>query len=282
MPRHGQRIAPSCGTPPNAPRTSRRAAECDRSGAAARAQRCAANRRRVRIAAGLVDRYGVAVDFAIHAPNRHSDERNYHAHVLMTTRQMVPTGLAPKPERLTVSDGTTRDRSAGNELAIGHSNKPDRRAHRLATYTNPAISREASISGPGRFGHGADAEGSDLATATGRPRRAMPSASGITATRRAVLAEIIDLAAERERRAQEDELRRAVRWAASAADRGADRAALDVVISKPRAREGRSPQQRAALSNRTLALPEVVGTEETETARIALPQRRSCSPVRPR
>jgi hypothetical protein len=44
-------------------------------------------------AAGLVDRYGVAVDFAIHAPDRHGDERNYHAHVLMTTRQIGANGL---------------------------------------------------------------------------------------------------------------------------------------------------------------------------------------------
>ena len=36
----------------------------------------------------LTQRYGVAVDFAIHAPDRHSDDRNYHAHLLMTTRRI--------------------------------------------------------------------------------------------------------------------------------------------------------------------------------------------------
>lgn len=30
---------------------------------------------------------GVAIDYAIHEPNRHGDDRNYHAHILMTTRQ---------------------------------------------------------------------------------------------------------------------------------------------------------------------------------------------------
>ena len=44
----------------------------------------------------LVDRYGVAVDVAIHAPNREGDQRNHHAHVLTTTRQMGPDGLGAK------------------------------------------------------------------------------------------------------------------------------------------------------------------------------------------
>ena len=36
----------------------------------------------------LADRYGAAVDFAIHAPHEASDVRNHHAHILMTTRQV--------------------------------------------------------------------------------------------------------------------------------------------------------------------------------------------------
>ena len=36
----------------------------------------------------LVERYGVAVDFAIHAPDREGDHRNHHAHILTTTRQV--------------------------------------------------------------------------------------------------------------------------------------------------------------------------------------------------
>lgn len=31
--------------------------------------------------------YGVAIDYAIHEPNRKGDDRNYHAHIMMTTRQ---------------------------------------------------------------------------------------------------------------------------------------------------------------------------------------------------
>lgn len=36
----------------------------------------------------LVSRYGVAVDVAIHMPDREGDNRNHHAHVLTTTRQV--------------------------------------------------------------------------------------------------------------------------------------------------------------------------------------------------
>jgi len=36
----------------------------------------------------LVERFGVAVDFAIHRPGKEGDERNHHAHVLTTTRQV--------------------------------------------------------------------------------------------------------------------------------------------------------------------------------------------------
>ncbi len=44
----------------------------------------------------LADRYGAAVDFAIHAPGGESDIRNIHAHVMMTTRTVGPDGLGEK------------------------------------------------------------------------------------------------------------------------------------------------------------------------------------------
>ncbi|CAH1647944.1 MULTISPECIES: Ti-type conjugative transfer relaxase TraA [Chelatococcus] len=44
----------------------------------------------------LADRYGAAVDFAIHAPHEASDVRNHHAHILMTTRQVTEEGLGEK------------------------------------------------------------------------------------------------------------------------------------------------------------------------------------------
>jgi Ti-type conjugative transfer relaxase TraA len=44
----------------------------------------------------LADRYGVAVDFAIHSPHGQKDVRNHHAHLLMTTRQVGAPGLGEK------------------------------------------------------------------------------------------------------------------------------------------------------------------------------------------
>jgi Ti-type conjugative transfer relaxase TraA len=37
----------------------------------------------------LAKQYGVAVDFAIHSPHGHTDVRNHHAHIMMTTRKIA-------------------------------------------------------------------------------------------------------------------------------------------------------------------------------------------------
>ncbi|MGO8045271.1 Ti-type conjugative transfer relaxase TraA [Rhizobium johnstonii] len=47
-------------------------------------------------AADLANRYGAAVDFAIHRPGEASDIRNSHAHLMMTTRQLTEAGLGDK------------------------------------------------------------------------------------------------------------------------------------------------------------------------------------------
>lgn len=44
----------------------------------------------------LANRYGAAVDFAIHEPHEASDVRNHHAHILVTTRQVTAEGLGDK------------------------------------------------------------------------------------------------------------------------------------------------------------------------------------------
>jgi len=44
----------------------------------------------------LADRYGVAVDFAIHSPHGDTDIRNHHVHLMMTTRKISSTGLGEK------------------------------------------------------------------------------------------------------------------------------------------------------------------------------------------
>ena len=49
-------------------------------------------------AKSLVDNYGVAADVALHEPSRKGDQRNHHAHILITTRQVTVEGLGVKTD----------------------------------------------------------------------------------------------------------------------------------------------------------------------------------------
>jgi ATP-dependent exoDNAse (exonuclease V) alpha subunit len=55
----------------------------------------------------LVDRHGFAVDIAIHAPR--TDPRNFHAHVLATTREINSSGFGAKTD-LEIGDSERRSR----------------------------------------------------------------------------------------------------------------------------------------------------------------------------
>lgn len=87
----------------------------------------------------LCARYGVAADVAIHAPGREGDERNWHAHILTTTRAVTADGLGAKTRVLDVAT-TARgevealraiwEERANEHLAkAGHAVAIDRRSH---------------------------------------------------------------------------------------------------------------------------------------------------------
>jgi len=83
----------------------------------------------------LCDRYGFAVDFAIHAPRDFpgSDPRNFHAHLLTTTREVTPSGLGMK---------TTLDMNDSNRRTLGLPPVINELLHvrkRWATVTNEAM-----------------------------------------------------------------------------------------------------------------------------------------------
>src|ERR1700722_3762408 len=83
----------------------------------------------------LSDRYGFAVDFAVHAPRDFpgSDPRNYHAHLLATTREVTAEGLGPK---------TTLEMNDGNRRKLGLDPVINELLHvreRWATVTNEAL-----------------------------------------------------------------------------------------------------------------------------------------------
>jgi MobA/MobL family len=86
----------------------------------------------------IADRYKVAVDLAVHEPPAEGDPRNFHAHLLTTTREVTPTGLGAK---------------AGIDMHLRERRRrglPDHRQEyislreRWATLTNDAL-REANI-----------------------------------------------------------------------------------------------------------------------------------------
>ena len=88
----------------------------------------------------LSDRYGYAVDVAIHAPRDFpgSDPRNFHAHLLTTTREVSLEGLGAKT---TLDMNDTRRRALGLEPAI---NELLHVRARWAAATNDAM-QEAQI-----------------------------------------------------------------------------------------------------------------------------------------
>jgi ATP-dependent exoDNAse (exonuclease V) alpha subunit len=48
----------------------------------------------------LVGRYGGAVDFALHTPDRKGDDRNFHAHVMLSSRRLTEEGFGAKIREL--------------------------------------------------------------------------------------------------------------------------------------------------------------------------------------
>ena len=58
----------------------------------------------------LIKAHGVAIDYAIHEPNREGDDRNHHCHMMMTTRRMDRGELTEKTRELD-------DRKTGPEHA---------------------------------------------------------------------------------------------------------------------------------------------------------------------
>ena len=56
-----------------------------------------------------MNRHGMAADVAIHAPGKEGDNRNHHAHILLTTRRLGPDGLGEKTRELD-------DQKTGKEL----------------------------------------------------------------------------------------------------------------------------------------------------------------------
>jgi ATP-dependent exoDNAse (exonuclease V) alpha subunit len=230
-------------------------------------------------AAALVERYRVAIDFALHAPDRHGDRRNYHAHLLMTTRRIGPEGFGAKTRELDDFKTGPREIEAirmtweriGNRALeqAGIDERIDCRS-----YADQGVDREATVHlGPIASGMERKGDATDLGDRNRAAKARNAERERIEGDRAAVSAEIIDLAAEREGRTQERELRAAIRS-------GSPPRILDTLterrstfsrgdLNRELAKVIFDPQQRAGLTNQILSLPDVVGLRETETAPVS-------------
>lgn len=133
----------------------------------------------------IADRYSVAVDLAIHAPRPTGDQRNFHAHLLTTTREVTPEGMGP----LTGVDMTGEVRS---ELGLPPSRQEFRTLRaRWAELTNEAL-RAANIEA--RIDHRSlEAQGIDR-----EPRPWLPWPA-VAAERRGERSEVAERIRERHR-----------------------------------------------------------------------------------
>jgi len=177
----------------------------------------------------LAERFGVAVDFAIHRPGKEGDQRNHHAHVLTTTRQIsrdasgaLVFGDKAQPE---LSDAQLRkqgiekgavlveevralwEAQANSALeGAGEAARIDRRSLKARGVDRaPTVHLGPSVTALERRGRKTDAGNINRAIEQDNERKA------------ALTAEIIDLQAERERlraqAARDEEQRRKQRAA---------------------------------------------------------------------
>jgi Ti-type conjugative transfer relaxase TraA len=227
----------------------------------------------------LVDRYGGAVDFAIHAPNGEGDERNFHAHVMMTTRALGADGFGAK---IRVLD-TSRTSSA-EMLAIRQT---------WETIANAALAKgghEARIDHRSNVAQGRDTQATIhmgvMATAMERNgeltelgdlnrdiKAANDARAKLKAEHAELTAQIIDLDAEREARASERLI--------AAAAKTHDPARILASLTERRATFSRAELNyhlrpfiedvlaRSAFMNDLLARPEIVPLRESADAMVS-------------
>lgn len=88
----------------------------------------------------LVNRYGVAADLAIHEPGSEGDDRNHHAHILLTTRKVSldPQGHLQLTDKAAIELSNTKRTS----LALGTTQEDIKQIRKIwATLANHALER---------------------------------------------------------------------------------------------------------------------------------------------
>ncbi|EAN7721589.1 Ti-type conjugative transfer relaxase TraA [Salmonella enterica] len=85
----------------------------------------------------IADRFGVAVDVCVHAPDKEGDERNFHVHMLATTRQIEADGSLGKKASIELGN---KDRERAGIPGTTQQELVEIRAH-WAELTNLALER---------------------------------------------------------------------------------------------------------------------------------------------
>jgi hypothetical protein len=217
-------------------------------------------------AQALVARYGVAVDLAIHAPDREGDNRNHHAHLLTTTRQ-VSRGM---DGGLILGDKTLIELSdkRRRELKLGAAADEVKSVRELWEHTaNAALERagvEVRIDARSLQAQGIDREATQHLgpVASEMERRGRESDRGNgnrevqanNARRAALSAEIIDLHAERKRREREAaEIKRKESILKKAQDRQQEREQADQIKIRDRWNRRKKVRRNRQLDAETAA-----------------------------
>lgn len=173
----------------------------------------------------IADRYNVAVDLAIHEPRPQGDPRNFHAHLLATTREVTAQGLGAKA-------GIDMTGEVRSELGLPPSRQEfvTLRA-RWAELTNEAL-REANSEA--RIDHRSlEAQGIDREPTPHLPRGA------IAAERRGERSEVAERIRERHR--QRVVARNEEKEAQQSA--GVPERSEDATTARPEARQKPTPSQ---------------------------------------
>ena len=133
----------------------------------------------------IADRYNVAVDLAVHAPRPEGDPRNFHAHLLATTREVTPQGMGAKA-------GVDMKGEVRSELGLPPSREEFKTLRsRWAELTNEALRQanvEARVDHRSLEGQGIDRE----------PRPTLPWAA-VAAVRRGQRSDVAERMLERYR-----------------------------------------------------------------------------------
>lgn len=156
------------------------------------------------LAQHMVNTFGVAVDLAIHGPDRQADQRNHHAHLLFSTRELGEDGFGAKtrelddrqtgPERVQDIRERWQDFARASLREAGHHNEAEKLDHR--SLEKQGIDR---IPEPKQGAIATEMERVGRESHAGNDRRAVQAANDNIAQMERE-AEVIDLEIEREKR----------------------------------------------------------------------------------